>query len=97
MSCWHSPNPQQWIYEHILLLGDAGLAEVRGLGLSQSGPAGAAIDRLTMQGHDFIAAAQNEKIWSKAMMDVNEKGGNVTVGVLTQILSAAFKELFGLS
>jgi hypothetical protein len=49
-----------------------------------------------MEGHDFLEAAQDETLWQKAMTTVNEKGGAVTVGVLTQILSALVKQSFGL-
>lgn len=85
------------VYEHILLLRDSNLAEVQDFGSTFSGPAGAAIIRLTMTGHDFLEAAQDETLWQKAMTVVNEKGGAVTVGVLTQILSTLLKQSFGLS
>ncbi|NJK58530.1 MAG: DUF2513 domain-containing protein [Pleurocapsa sp. SU_5_0] len=85
------------VCEHILLLGDAGLAEVRELGRTYEGSIGVAIDRLTMAGHDFLDAARNEKIWKKAMKTVGEKGGTVTLGVLTQLLSTLAKQHFGLS
>jgi Hypothetical protein (DUF2513) len=85
------------VCEHALLLGDSSLAVVRDLGRSFSGPTGVVIDRLTMEGHDFSEAAQNETLWQKAMTVVNEKGGAVTVGVLTQILSTLVKQSFGLS
>jgi hypothetical protein len=83
------------VYEHILLLIDADLAEVQDFGSTFSGPAGAAIIRLTMTGHDFLEAAQDETLWQ--MTVVNEKGGAVTVGVLTQILSTLVKQSFDLS
>lgn len=85
------------VCEHILLLGDSNLAEVRELGRTLQGSAGVAIDRLTMAGHDFLEAAKNDTIWNKAMNTVKEKGGSVTLGVLTQILSALVKQDFGLS
>jgi Hypothetical protein (DUF2513) len=85
------------VCEHILLLGDSGLAEVRDLGRNFSGPVGVVIDRLTIAGHDFLEAANNETLWNKAMKTVSEKGGNVTVGVLTQLLSTLLKQSFGLS
>lgn len=85
------------VCEHILLLGDAGLAEVRELGRTYEGSAGVAIDRLTMNGHDFLEAAKNDTIWNKAMNTVKEKGGSVTLGVLTQLLSTLAKQHFGLS
>jgi Hypothetical protein (DUF2513) len=84
------------VCEHVLLLGDANLAEVRELGRSFAGLEGVAIDRLTMNGHDFLDAARDENRWSKAMKIVNEKGGGaVTIGVLVQILSAIVKQSFG--
>ena len=84
------------VCEHILLLGDAGLAEVRDFGRTYGGLSGVVIDRLTMAGHDFLDAARDESRWSKAMATVNEKGGAVTVGVLIQILSTLMKQSFGL-
>lgn len=48
-----------------------------------------------MAGHDFLDAARNEKIWKKAMKTVGEKGGTVTLGVLTQLLSTLVKHEFG--
>jgi hypothetical protein len=85
------------VCEHILLLGDAGLAEVRELGRTSDGPSGVVIDRLTMAGHDFLDTARDENRWQKAMTTVNEKGGGaVTIGVLIQILSALMKQSFGL-
>jgi hypothetical protein len=85
------------VCEHILLLGDAGLAEVRELGRISKGSAGVVIDRLTMAGHDFLEAAKNDTIWQKAMSTVKEKGNSVSLGVLIQILSALMKQHFGLS
>jgi hypothetical protein len=86
------------VYEHILLLGDSDLAKVRDLGRTQAGPAGVAIDRLTMAGHDFLDAARDEYRWKKALTIVNEKGGGaITIGVLIQLLSALTKQSFGLS
>jgi hypothetical protein len=85
------------VCEHILLLGDAGLAEVRELERISKGSAGVVIDRLTMAGHDFLEAAKNDTIWQKAMSTVKERGNSVSLGVLTQILSALMKQHFGLS
>lgn len=84
------------VCEHILLLGDAGLAEVRDFGMTSNGPAGVVIDRLTMAGHDFLDSARDDSRWNKAMTTVNEKGGAVTIGVLIQILSALMKQSLGL-
>ena len=85
------------VCEHVLLLGDAGLAQVRELGRTQEGPAGVAIDRITMAGHDFLSSACDDQRWKTAMSIVKEKGGAVTVGVLSQILAALLKQSFGIS
>lgn len=85
------------VVEHVLLLGDAGLAKVRDLGRTGDGPSGVAIDRLTMAGHDFLASARDDQRWEKAMTMVKDKGGAVTVSVLSQILAALLKQSFGLN
>jgi hypothetical protein len=84
------------VFEHILLLGDAGLAEVRDLGRTNDGPSGVALDRLTMAGHDFLAGARDDQRWNRAMTMIQDKGGTVSVGVLTQILATLLKQSFGM-
>ena len=84
------------VYEHVLLLKDSGFAEVRELPKLHAGPMGIAIDRLTMRGQDFLEAARDDTRWRKAMKTVSEKGGAVTVSVLTQILSALTNKSLGL-
>ncbi|ACA99115.1 MULTISPECIES: DUF2513 domain-containing protein [Cyanophyceae] len=84
------------VCEHILLLGDAGFAEVRDLGRGFDAPSGVVIDRLTMTGHDFLDTARDDTRWKKVMAIVQEKGGAVTIGVLIQILSTLMKQSFGL-
>jgi hypothetical protein len=86
------------VCEHLLLLGDAGLAEVQCLGRTHEGLAGVVIYRLTMARHDFLDASRSEARWKQTMLTVAEKGGGaVTIGVLTQILSALMKQAFDLS
>ena len=83
------------VYEHVLLLKDSGFAEVRELPKLHAGPMGIAIDRLTARGQDFIEAARDDTRWRKAMKTVSEKGGAVTVSVLTQILSTLVNKSLG--
>ena len=62
------------------------------------GSAGVAVDRLTMEGHDFLESARDESRWNKAMKTVSEKGGGaISIGVLVQLLSALMKQQLGLS
>lgn len=85
------------VCEHMLLLGDGNLAEVRDLGRTLEMPVGVVIDRLTMTGHDFLEAARDETLWNNAMKTVKEKGGGaVTIGVLIQILTGLMKQKFGI-
>jgi hypothetical protein len=54
------------VCEHMLLLGDAGLAVVRDLGMGGDGPVGAVLERVTMRGHEFLAVSRHEGTWSDA-------------------------------
>lgn len=76
------------IYEHILLLGDgeSKLAHVRDFGHGN----GAAIDRLTMQGHDFLEAARNDTVWNKAKHAATKVGG-VSIDVFKDLLLVLLK------
>lgn len=44
------------------------------------------IERLTWQGHDFIASAKNNTIWGQTMALVREKGSSIPFAVLTGML-----------
>jgi hypothetical protein len=55
------------------------------------------IKRMTWEGHEFLDSARNESIWKETMSLVQEKGGSVAIGVLTQLLSSVTKQHFGLS
>ena len=55
------------------------------------------IDRMLWEGHEFLDNARNESVWKETMKTVKEKGGSVAVGILTQLLTSAAKQQFGLS
>jgi hypothetical protein len=82
---------------HAYLLIDAGLA--RGSDVSTAGseaPQGM-ITNLTWAGHEFAEAARDEARWSKAMGLVADKGGNVTLDVMKELLVSLMKGAFGLA
>ncbi|URD53492.1 DUF2513 domain-containing protein [Chroococcidiopsis sp. CCNUC1] len=87
---------QEQIHYHSYLMIQAGLIEgIRCTNLSSTSPQ--AIPRsLTSAGHDFLDAARNEALWNKAMTIVQEKGGAITVAVLSQLLSSLMKNHFDL-
>lgn len=63
--------------------------------MGSNGPK-AILSTLTWAGHEFADAARDEARWGKAMVIVQEKGGSVTLSVLTQLLTALMKGALGL-
>ncbi len=53
---------------------------------SYLGPAGVAVDPLTMAGHDFLEAARNENAWNKAKEAAKRVGG-VSADVFKEVLT----------
>lgn len=81
---------------HAYLLIDAGLAKGEDVsGFGSESPKGF-INSLTWDGHEFADAARDGARWRKAMGIVQEKGGTVTIGVLTQLLVSLMKGALGL-
>jgi len=81
---------------HAYLLIDAGLARGQDASTMGSDAPEGFITSLTWAGHEFADAARDETRWKKAMGVVQEKGGTVTIGVLTQLLIALTKGALGL-
>ena len=81
---------------HAYLIIDAGLArgsETTSMG--DSAPS-AILTNLTWAGHEFAEAARDQTRWNKAMGIVQEKGGTVTLAVLTQLLTSLMRGALGL-
>lgn len=77
--------------EHIELLIEAGLVEGQ-----VTPPDLFAIGRLTNAGHDFLESARNNSVWEKVMCKVKDKGGAVTIEILSSLLTEAGKKLLGM-
>ncbi len=81
---------------HLQLLVDAGFIKATVNHDNGSGSPYILIDRMLHNGHEFIDNARNEPAWKGAMKQVQEKGGSISIAILTQILIAETKRLFGL-
>jgi Hypothetical protein (DUF2513) len=55
------------------------------------------IERLSWNGHEFLDNARNESVWKDTMKQVKEKGGGISIALLTQLLISVTKQHFGLS
>ena len=51
---------------------------------------------LSMKGHEFLANARNNTVWSKVLAKAKTEGTSVSVSVLNGLLSAAAKKYAGL-
>lgn len=81
---------------HAHLMIQAGLASGHDVTAMGSTSPEAILTSLTWAGHEFAEAARDEARWKKAMGIVHEKGGSVTLSVLTQLLTALMKGALGL-
>jgi hypothetical protein len=88
----------QEIYDHILLLKDDNLIEIEHLKTIPGGIKTLIIHRLTSEGHNFLDKTRDKDKLQKAIKLINEKGGGaITVGLITQVLSALAKQGLGLN
>jgi len=100
------PNAERWsdeydqaydhlmVAEHIRLMKEAGLVDAV-LVEAQGDILKARIDRLTWDGHEFLAGARNDTVWNKAKMIAKEKGLDLTVDLLKALLPKAAAALLG--
>jgi hypothetical protein len=82
----------QEILYHLVLLNEAGLIVAKDLECEDEWW----IYRLTWQGHDFLDAARNDTIWSRAKGIAADKGAGLTFAVLKDLLVRIARDaLFG--
>ena len=84
------------VARHIQLLIEDGFAEGKILKIATPpGIAAAFADRLTSRGHDFADDVRNESVWRKVVAFVAEKGGSVSLAVLTEVTKTIARAHFG--
>ena len=79
------------LYYNAKLAQDAGLIEARFLPNSTEFH----VLRLTYAGHEFLDAARNDNLWSKAKETVMEKTGTLTVEGLKIVLTTLIRHALG--
>ncbi|MEA5509159.1 DUF2513 domain-containing protein [Crocosphaera sp. UHCC 0190] len=88
----------QEIYDHVLLLKDENLIEIEHLKTISGGIKTLIIHRLTSEGHNFLDKTRDKDKLQKAIKLISEKGGGaISVGLITQVLSALAKQGLGLN
>ena len=90
--------PQKAVNSHIYLLVQAGFiiaTDMRSPSPSSSEPDWLQIE-LTWDGHDFIDDAQDEEVWAQVKQAVAEKGGNVSLAIISGLILSFTKQSFGL-
>jgi hypothetical protein len=80
------PEPQQ-VY-HLTLLKDAGYLDVAIIDDQNGFPAGAAVIRLTWQGHEFLDLTRDEKVWAFVKKKILKPGVSWTTSILIEALKA---------
>lgn len=76
------------VLEHIELLIDEGLIEGKTIsgGMGEKRLYGVHVERLTRKGHEFLANARNDQVWSKTKTFLIEKGGSVSFEIVKAVL-----------
>jgi hypothetical protein len=92
-----SQHDERSVARHVLLLEEAGLLEANLLASREYGGAmKGTIDRLTWAGHEFLAAARNDTLWTKAKRTIGEKVGGVPFEILRAWLISQASQQLGL-
>jgi hypothetical protein len=90
------PNyTKEQIGYHAVLLGEAGLADVRDVTSMGSGSPEAMIIRLTWAGHEFLDSARQNKVWNLTKDAIGEIGG-ASLDIWIALLSANIKRMLGI-
>ena len=81
---------------HVYIMIEGGLLE--GADVTQMGSKTfeAIPTRLTWAGHEFLDAARDDSRWNRALQTARDQAGSVTIGVMTQLLTAMMKQSLGL-
>jgi hypothetical protein len=85
---------EETVFEHLRLLAKAGYLEAFDLSTLETSEWRPA--RLTWSGHDFLDAARNDSIWTKAKSRLLDQGVGLSIELLKAALISVAKEKLGL-
>jgi hypothetical protein len=89
-------SPQAEVNEHLRLLLDDDYVDGVYIRDHRNVPIKFSISGLTMKGHEFLANARNDTVWSEVLAQAKEKGQSVGMTVLNGLLEQAAKKYAGL-
>jgi hypothetical protein len=96
-----APNPfevpgytEEVVGYHLALMGEAGLIRAHDVTTHNAATPTAIASRITWEGHEFLANARNETVWSKVKSIVVAKGGSVSFEVLKFLVLETAKSTF---
>ena len=82
----YAEREQKEVNRHTQILIDEGYLEGSWKGDSKNFPALFYITDLTYQGHQFLANARNQTVWSRALNIAKEKGLETSISAISAIL-----------
>jgi uncharacterized protein DUF2513 len=90
-------HDERSIARHVYLLQEAGLLQANVLSSHHVGGAqSGTIDRLTWAGHEFLATARNDTLWTKAKHVISGKIGGIPFELLRAWLMSQASHQLGL-
>lgn len=81
---------------HVYLMSQAGLVEAADTTTNDSDGPEAILLNLTWAGHDFVDAAKDSTVWSKAKSQVLSSGASFTFDILKDVLAMVARGSLGL-
>lgn len=92
-------EPDNIVGEHLRLITEAGLIRGNFTRYVQDTfikPGHFHIDGLSWQGHEFLSAVRDDKVWSETKKRVSHVGGSVSIATLSEVAGAIAKGFLGL-
>jgi hypothetical protein len=87
---------QEQIGYHLFIMLEAGLIRGTDVTVHAAKSPTAIATSLTWAGHEFADASRDEALWAKAMNQINETTGSVTIDLLKKLLTSLASSALGI-